>query len=166
MNKELKSPQRLATELAARSLKIVLAESCTCGMAAAMLGAVPGISNFFCGSAVTYRIATKTSWLGLKHSEIEQFSAESLVTSREMAAAVLENTQEATWSAAITGNLGPNAGSTDGMVFIAIANRRGEEVKVCAEKTIELKHSDRLARQSEAATLLLDCLTETLQGTA
>ena len=45
--------------------KVVFAESCTCGMAAALLGEVPGISNYFCGSQVVYRDLSKIDWLGV-----------------------------------------------------------------------------------------------------
>ena len=55
----------LAEQLAAKQQKIVFAESCTAGMAAALLGGCPGISAWLCGSAVTYREATKTRWLDI-----------------------------------------------------------------------------------------------------
>lgn len=47
------------------NIKVVFAESCTAGMAAALLGAVPGISDSFCGSFVVYRAKSKQDWLGL-----------------------------------------------------------------------------------------------------
>jgi len=65
----------LAKRLADRQRKIVLAESCTAGLAAALLGECPGISAWFCGSAVTYREATKIQWLDVPTAVLKQFSA-------------------------------------------------------------------------------------------
>ncbi|MFM7928628.1 MAG: CinA family protein, partial [Pirellula sp.] len=43
--------------------RIVLAESCTGGLAAAWFTSVPGASDVFCGSMVVYRNDTKSQWL-------------------------------------------------------------------------------------------------------
>ena len=48
-----------------RANALVLAESCTGGLAAAALATIPGISRWFCGSAVTYRDQTKIDWLAV-----------------------------------------------------------------------------------------------------
>ena len=49
------SARLLARQLAETRTRLVLAESCTGGLAAATLAAIPGISHWLCGSAVTYR---------------------------------------------------------------------------------------------------------------
>ena len=143
----------LAKRLADNKQKIVLAESCTAGMAAAILGGCPGISAWFCGSAVTYRPATKSQWLGVDQELIKQFSAESADTTQAMALAVLAKTPEADLAAAITGHLGPQAPvSIDGKVFMAIAFRESDEV---IPFEIQLKQTERKKRQLEAAAYLL-----------
>ena len=115
----------LATQLSTSQQKIVFAESCTAGMAAALLGGCPGISAWLCGSAVTYREETKTRWLNIDSLLLKQFSAESAETTRQMAEAVLQKTPEANVAAAITGHLGPQAPpEIDGRIFMAIAIRK------------------------------------------
>ena len=143
----------LAKRLADRQRKIVLAESCTAGLAAALLGECPGISAWFCGSAVTYREATKIQWLDVPTAVLKQFSAESLGTTQKMAQAVLEKTPEADFSAAITGHLGPQAPvEFDGKIFMAIVFRDQAEVKL---QEHQLEQTDRSSRQHEAAACLL-----------
>ena len=123
------------------------------GLAAALLGECPGISAWFCGSAVTYREATKTQWLEVSPTVLKQFSAESLMTTQKMAQAVLDKTPEANFSAAITGHLGPQApAGSDGKIFMAIAFRNQAEVQ---RQEYQLKQTDRSSRQHEAAACLL-----------
>jgi len=159
------------------SARVVFAESCTCGMTAALLGAVPGISNYLCGSAVTYRVATKTAWLNLDPQQIQRQSAESIATSRQMARSVLHATPEANWSAAITGDLGPTVPSRDGRVYLVIAHQsdRGPltshpksatvapspagATQIVFSRERELKSTARVKRQLEAATWVLHQLT-------
>lgn len=158
--------QRLAKTLAeVGDQKIVLAESCTCGMAAAMLGGVPGISNYLCGSFVTYREAAKQDWLGVDAECLKEFTAESIEASEDMALAALEKTPEATWSVAITGHLGPTNAETDGTVYLGVAVRAfsegddaSEQLFVRARHELKLNSSDRVDRQFESAALLMEQL--------
>lgn len=151
----------LAERLAISQQKIVFAESCTAGLAAALLGGCPGISAWFCGSAVTYREATKSQWLEVDLELIEQFSAESADTTQAMALAVLQKTPEADLAAAITGHLGPQAPeSIDGKIFMAIAFRESGEV---IPLEVQLKQIQRRARQREAAAYLLRLASQTLR---
>ncbi len=147
------SADALAKRLADCQQKIVLAESCTAGMAAALLGGCPGISAWFCGSAVVYREATKTCWLGIGSEQIARFTAESMEVTLAMAEAALEETPEADLAAAITGHLGPQAPEAiDGKVFMAIAFRKSREVIPLEIQLVQIKRSE---RQLEAAAHLL-----------
>jgi PncC family amidohydrolase len=155
----------LAEVLKERDVRIVLAESCTAGLAAASLAGIAGISQYFCGSAVTYRNATKTAWLGVSATEIEKHTAVSAAVSRSMATGILQRTAEAEFGAAITGDLGPDAPhETDGVIFIAIARRHGDTIDVIAAERIELQATGRCERQTEAAAMLLDMLRLAIQG--
>ena len=145
----------LAAQLSTRQRKIVFAESCTAGMAAALLGGCPGISAWLCGSAVTYREATKTQWLDIEPTLLKKFSAESSEATHQMAEAVLKKTPEANLAAAITGHLGPQAPpAIDGKIFMAISIRRQNKIDV-NHLEVQLEQTDRRARQLEAATQLL-----------
>lgn len=142
-----------------RSDRVVFAESCTAGMVAALLGQVPGISNWLCGSAVAYRESVKTAWLGVSRSTLEQQTAESLATTSEMATGVLQKTDDATWAAAVTGHLGPDAPSEiDGTVFISIAKRTGNTIQIAISTTCHLEATSRVDRQYEAVKSVLDLL--------
>lgn len=154
-------------QLAAKQRKLVLAESCTAGLVAAMLGAVPGISEWFCGSAVTYRETTKTEWLGVSEELITGHNVVSKEVAEAMAVGVLKITPEADISAAVTGHLGPTDDiERDGLIHIAIAERSGSQVEVInhqAERLDSFEAADkRILRQQEAAICVIDLLFQTL----
>ena len=141
--------------LRARGDRLVLAESCTSGLLAANLGGVAGVSETFCGSAVTYRDATKQAWLDIPSDVIRRHTSVSAMVTRQMATQILEKTAEADLSLAVTGHLGPLAPeSIDGVVFFCIGFRRVNrgEVAVVGEQQIKLIDDDRSARQQEAAS--------------
>ena len=161
---EMTSARLVFQALKKRNLKLVLAESCTSGLAAAMLGGVPGVSSYFCGSAVTYRIDTKSQWLGIKADLIETHTAESPEVSLAMALGVLDCTPEATLSAAITGHLGPGAPpEKDGVVYVAVAKRDGEK-RVTMWESFTLESLERSARQEEAAKTMLKYVVRIVEG--
>ena len=60
--------EQLVRQLEQAGRKLVLAESCTGGLIAAELAKVPGVSNWLCGSAVTYRIPVKIDWLNVNRT--------------------------------------------------------------------------------------------------
>ena len=91
--------------------RIVLAESCTGGLAAAWFTSVPGASDVFCGSMVVYRNDSKSQWLGLDPQMLadEKIGPVSSQASEQLAQKVLSRTPEANVALGITGHLGPNA---------------------------------------------------------
>lgn len=118
--------RELALVLERKNLQLVLAESCTAGLAAAQLARIPGVSRFFCGSAVVYQEATKTAWLGVpaSHFESDGPGVVSGETAAAMAEGVLERTPQADFAVAITGHLGPGAPvDLDGLAFHGWATR-------------------------------------------
>jgi len=147
--------RKVAATLKDQGKNIVFAESCTGGKMASAMTTVPGISAHFCGSAVTYREATKTQWLSLSSEDLEHHSAESEFTTVEMAKNVLKKTPEADYAIAITGHLGPGVDkAVDGIIFVAIAGREGQpaELKITEAR---LQSLNRKQRQAEAACIAL-----------
>lgn len=145
-------------------IRIVLAESCTAGLVAALLGQVPGISRFLCGSMVTYRESAKQQWLSVSPESLERFTAESLETTRSMASSVLARTTEATFSAAITGHLGPLTGDDqtsekDGRTFVVVAKRENDSTTIVSSDTIQLRSGTRIDRQYESSAAVLRALS-------
>lgn len=147
---------QLARSLSETQHRIVFAESCTAGMVAALLAQVPGISEIFCGSAVTYREATKQAWLDVSTAALEHHTAVSEPVAGQMALGVLTHTPEADIAASITGHLGPEvAAEIDGIVFIGITRRTSGPPQLIQVTRHELSARDRSARQHEAALLVL-----------
>lgn len=137
----------------AREIKFVFAESCTGGKMAAAMTAIPGVSAWFCGSAVTYREDTKTQWLDVDPEQLAAHSAESKFATQSMAAGVLSATPEAFASIAITGHLGPNVDTEiDGIIFVAFKNR--DNVETCFSH--QLSTCTRKSRQTEAAYIAIE----------
>lgn len=125
--------RRLAETLRRCRCRVVFAESCTGGLVSAALAQVPGISEFHCGSAVVYRLNTKTRWLGVSADLLVSPGPVSEIVARDMVAGVLLKTPEADWSAAITGHLGPHApDGMDGLVYIGIARRDPQQPGGCS----------------------------------
>ncbi|MEM9646521.1 MAG: nicotinamide-nucleotide amidohydrolase family protein [Planctomycetota bacterium] len=142
--------------------RLALAESCTCGMLAASLGAIPGVSDRFCGSAVVYRESTKRALLSVDDQSLATHSAESEVVTHEMAQGVVQVSPETSLGLAITGHLGPNApAALDGTVFLCLVRRQlaGEEqTQLLATETVRLNSAERPCRQIESATRAWDFL--------
>jgi len=142
----IQSAEEVKEALTLRDRKLVLTESCTGGLVATLLTSLPGISDYFCGSAVVYRWDTKMKWLGVQAETLAQYTDVSRETAREMALGVLRQTPEANLSAAITGHLGPNAPQAqDGLVCIAVARRVSTDLSVPPELvSVEALQSDAL----------------------
>ncbi len=113
---------KVAQKLLETSTHLVLAESCTGGLIAALLIQTPGISQVFAGSFVVYQKESKTAWLGLKKSIFTRApDGVSKEISEHLAKTALKKTKAANLSLGITGRLGP---ATDGEVWISIASRQ------------------------------------------
>lgn len=144
---------------AKRTDRLVIAESCTAGLVAGILGQIPGISKWLCGSAVTYRESAKREWLGVSTTTLANHHAESIETTSEMALGVLRKTTEAKYSVAVTGHLGPNAPpAMDGRIFIAVAVRSGEDTQIYSTHCLKLNSLERVTRQYESVDCVLSCI--------
>lgn len=154
----------VAKHLVSRNERLVLAESCTCGLIASTFGKIAGISESFCGSAVVYRADSKRRWLGVSNRTIKQQSTESKEVAVEMALGVLKLSPEADWSAAVVGHVGPNAPEeTDGCIFICLARRTKKgRIKVKELKEYKLASKNRLKRQEESGEATLTHLVRLL----
>ena len=116
--------ERLAGLLRQTNQRIVFAESCTGGLVSAALTRIAGISEFLCGSAVVYRLQTKSKWLGVSPDILEKPGPVSRAVAAAMAEGVLRKTPEAGIAASVTGHLGPDAPrNQDGLIYVAVALR-------------------------------------------
>lgn len=155
--------RQVVDQLSKRNHKLVLVESCTCGRIAAWLGLVPGVSQFLCGSWVTYRSTSKQQWLGISSQLLEEHTSESAQCSLALAQAAWDRTSEATLVAAITGDLGPGVDDErDGKVYLAIGIRQPSGVQ-WQQYQSRLQSADRIQRQTEAAAWTLQRIRRTLE---
>lgn len=150
--------RRLVECLSRLQIKMVLAESCTCGRAVAALGTVSGVSQFLCGALVVYRPEAKAHWLGLDPTWLAKVSTESLACSQALAIAALAQTPAAHFSLAITGDLDPtSAPEKQGHIYVAAAHRgsSADQTRLLGGTELLLNTADRVSRQREAAECLL-----------
>ncbi len=122
--------RRFIDDVKAAGLRIATAESCTGGLIAASLAAVPGASAALERGFVTYSNEAKTELLGVPAELIRERGA----VSREVALAMVEGAlahSPAEIAVAVTGIAGPDGGSDAkpvGLVHIATARRDGERL--------------------------------------
>jgi PncC family amidohydrolase len=145
--------------------QLVLAESCTGGLIAAVLTGIPGASKWFCGSSVVYQEASKFTWLDISEKLIDQYSAESPETTAAMSRAILNVTQHATLSLATTGHLEPDSQRSrpEPHVFVSIVSRGGAMERGHAVE-MPLSGESRLDRQRHAAAIAVRALIDFLSN--
>jgi nicotinamide-nucleotide amidase len=111
--------------LIAHGKTLATAESCTGGKIAEAITSIPGASNYFKGSIVSYATEAKINLLHVSEDLIEEFS----VVSTQVAEAMAANAQKifnVDYAIATTGNAGPDKGDSTadvGTVCIAIATK-------------------------------------------
>lgn len=127
--------QRVVQENRRLGRTFALAESCTGGLVSAAITEVPGCSEVFDASFVTYSNEIKNTVLKVSQDVLETFGAVSIATAWAMAQGALERTH-AQVAVAITGIAGPGGGSDNkpiGTVVFARAERGGDPDKVIAD---------------------------------
>ena len=101
------------------------AESCTGGLVAATLTAIPGSSDVFERGFVTYSNSAKSEMLGVPFWLIERHGAVSEDVARAMAGGALTHSR-ASLAVAVTGIAGPDGGTQEkpvGLVYFAAGRR-------------------------------------------
>jgi nicotinamide-nucleotide amidase len=137
----------------ARGLTLTTAESSTGGMVAERITSVPGASDVFAGSVVTYSNSLKHHLLGVSTELLERHGA----VSAEVAAAMASGARMQLGSdvaVAVTGIAGPGGGTPDkpvGLVYLHGATpdaERARELNLPGER-------DQIRRRSTVAALHL-----------
>ena len=120
--------------LGMRHLTLATAESCTGGMLAERLTAIPDSSRVFLGGAVAYVPELKTSFADVAAEAIEHEGTVSEAVARQLAEGIRRRTG-ASLGIGITGLAGPGGGTGAdaekpiGLVFVGLAGAAGTEVK-------------------------------------
>jgi nicotinamide-nucleotide amidase len=152
--------EALVAAYAAAGRTIATAESCTGGLVAGLLTAVPGSSAVLERGFVTYSNEAKAEAIGVPMDLIRRHGAVSEPVARAMAAGAL-TASRASVAVAITGIAGPGGGSAEkpvGLVHFGLGQRDGET------RHLERRYGDlgragiRRAAVADALGLLEDAL--------
>ena len=111
--------------------RVSFAESCTGGLIAARLVAIPGASEVLDEAHVTYADAAKARVLGVRRETLETYSAVSAQCAREMAEGA-RRISGADWAVSTTGYAGPDGGTEAdpvGTVYVGVAGPDGTQVE-------------------------------------
>jgi competence/damage-inducible protein CinA-like protein len=114
-----------------RGLTLATAESCTGGLVAGRLTAVPGSSDVFRGGVVAYADDVKAKELGVPPALLEAHGAVSAEAARAMAEGA-RSQLDADVAVSTTGVAGPGGGTEEkpvGLVFLHVTGPEGEEVR-------------------------------------
>jgi nicotinamide-nucleotide amidase len=115
------------SKLKTRGGMIATAESCTGGLIAAAITAVPGSSEFFDRGFITYSNEAKMQMLGVPEEILNAHGAVSEETARAMVDGVFRKSR-AHLAVSVTGIAGPGGGSEEkpvGLVYIGYGVRDG-----------------------------------------
>ena len=115
---------------------ISFAESCTGGALSKRIVLIPGASEFFNGSIVSYSNNSKINILNIKTEDIKKYSVVSEKVANEMAINAMK-IFNSDYSISTTGNAGPTISdnlSKIGDCFISIASK---EIVVCKKINID-----------------------------
>ncbi|WP_026959700.1 CinA family nicotinamide mononucleotide deamidase-related protein [Aliagarivorans taiwanensis] len=147
--------------LIAAKAKLALAESCTGGLIASELVAIPGSSAYLERGFVTYSNQAKMECLGVDEALLESFGAVSIEVAQAMAKGALTNSG-ADIALSVTGVAGPGGGSDEkpvGTVCFALATP-----DQCFSQRLKLAGRSRSAVRLVSAYVALDMLRRYLTG--
>ncbi len=148
--------QQLQLLSIAAGLTVATAESCTGGLVAHAITSRAGSSGYFVGGIVSYSNEVKSTALGVPAEALELHGAASAQVALAMANGVRERLG-ADVGVGVTGVAGPDGGSADkpvGLVYIAVSDRLGADVRRYHWD------GDRASNIAESAAAALTFLTE------
>jgi nicotinamide-nucleotide amidase len=152
--------ERVGEALRRKKLTVSAAESCTGGRIGDKITNVPGCSDYFRGSAVTYSNASKVALLGVDKATLERFGAVSEQVAKEMALGCI-GLFGSDVSVSSTGIAGPTGGYLEkpvGLVWFAVTD--GE--RISTEKAIF--PGDRESIKEAAALFALEMVAKFAGG--
>ena len=143
-----------------RGLKLSLAESCTGGLLGDRITNLPGSSEYFWGSLVTYAYEAKVAILNVSWDTLKSYGAVSRETVLEMARGARQ-ALSTDIAVSVSGIAGPGGGTDEkpvGTTWIGLVAADGEWAKQF------LFAGDRLENKASAAEAALQFLLDYLEG--
>ena len=128
---DIKAEEALGVQLKKQQKTIATAESCTGGYLAHLLTSVPGSSEYFKGSVVSYANEVKMNTLNVSEESLNTLGAVSQSVVEQMAQNVRQK-MNADFALATSGVAGPEGGTDRkpvGTVWIALATKEGVYAK-------------------------------------
>jgi nicotinamide-nucleotide amidase len=125
-DEDLTLQEALGNILKSRGRTVGTAESCTGGYIAHLITSIPGSSQYFKGSVVSYANEVKEKVLGVSPATLAATGAVSEETVREMAAGALK-VLDTDYAVVTSGVMGPDGGSPEkpvGTAWVAVASRQ------------------------------------------
>jgi nicotinamide-nucleotide amidase len=117
--------QVIGNILKEKKLKIATAESCTGGYIAHRITTVPGSSDYYMGSIISYSNEVKIKQLGVQEHTLQTHGAVSEETVKEMLSGLIDKLQVQV-GIAVSGIAGPDGGTPEkpvGTVWIAVGRK-------------------------------------------
>ena len=154
--------ERLQGLCLGRRLTVATAESCTGGLVAEVITAVPGSSAYFLGSIVAYADEVKATSLDVPRTALAAHGAVSAQVAKAMAAGCRARIGSSL-AVSITGIAGPDGGSDAkpvGLTYIALAAAAGVTVRRF------VLEGDRARVRSAASRAALEWLVAAAEVTA
>jgi len=156
--------EQIGDALRERDATLAVAESCTGGLVGSLLTDVPGSSDYFDRSLVTYSYDAKLQNLGVDREALDEHGAVSDPVARQMARGV-RDVADATWGVATTGIAGPTGGTDEkpvGTVFVGVAyaGEWGTQSSYATVSRYEFDGDRRAVKEQIARRALRDLLDE------
>ncbi|MBP5791534.1 MAG: nicotinamide-nucleotide amidohydrolase family protein [Kiritimatiellae bacterium] len=142
----IRQAENLVELLKARNVTCTTAESCTGGGIAAAITDIPGSSEVFLGSVVSYANSVKSGALGVSEESLARVGAVSCEVAAQMAEGA-RRLMKSDIAVSTTGIAGPGGGSEEkpvGLVWFGIAGRGGTRT----EKAIFAGDRESIRRQA------------------
>lgn len=114
---------RVGEALRETDATVAVAESCTGGLIGSLLTDVPGSSDYFDRSVVSYSYDAKRDLLAVDRETLDEAGAVSEPVAHQMARGV-RDTADTTWGVATTGVAGPTGGTEEtpvGTAYVGVA---------------------------------------------
>lgn len=155
--------EHIGDALSERGETLAVAESCTGGLVGSLLTDVPGSSDYFDRSLVTYSYDAKREVLAVGREILDAEGAVSEPVARQMARSV-RDTAGVDWGVSTTGIAGPTGGSAEkpvGTVYVGVARAAdwGTGDSWARVKRYEFDGSRREIKEQIARRALRDVLT-------
>ena len=140
-------PEVIGKLLKSEGKTVSTAESCTGGLIASLLTSVPGASDYFLGSVVSYAVSVKENVLGVPAGIVEKYG----VVSSECVAAMAQGVRNLTgsdYSVATSGVAGPGGGTENtpvGLVWVGVSSASGTETMKFSFRNDRLRNIERFS---------------------